>query len=88
MEQEYKEAINSGDKERIIIILQRKVQYFELYINDLNLLIQHLRKDIHKKERIMNLLTDTNNHLKKSLNNFSKQLDKQIFETNNNRYIR
>ena len=32
----------------------------------------------------MHLLTETNNELKRSLNNFSKQLDKKIFEINNN----
>ena len=84
LEKEYQEALNSGDKEKIIIILQRKVEYLEYNINDLNLLIKHLRNDIHKKEKIMHLLTETNNELKRSLNNFSKQLDKKIFEINNN----
>ena len=84
LEKEYQEALNSGDKEKIIIILQRKVEYLEYNINDLNLLIKHLRNDIHKKEKIMHLLTETNNELKSSLNNFSKQLDKKIFEINNN----
>ena len=83
LENEYQEALKSGDKDKIIIILQKKVVYYELNINDLNLLIQHLRNDIHKKERIMHLLTDTNNQLKNALNNFSKKLDKKIFEVNN-----
>jgi hypothetical protein len=88
LEQEYKEALNSGNKERIIIILQKKVEYFEFYINDLNLLIKHLKNDIHKKEKILNLLNNTNNDLKKSLNNFSKQLDKKIFNYNNNKTMK
>ena len=83
LENEYQEALKSGDKDKIIVILQKKVVYYELNINDLNLLIQHLRNDIHKKERIMHLLTDTNNQLKNALNNFSKKLDKKIFEVNN-----
>ena len=83
LEVEYQEALKSGDKDKIIIILQKKVVYYELNINDLNLLIKHLRNDIHKKERIMHLLTDTNNQLKNALNNFSKKLDKKIFEVNN-----
>ena len=83
LENEYQEALKSGDKDKIIIILQKKVVYYELNINDLNLIIQHLRNDIHKKERIMHLLTDTNNQLKNALNNFSKKLDKKIFEVNN-----
>ena len=83
LENEYQEALKSGDKDKIIIILQKKVVYYELNINDLNLLIQHLRNDIHKKERIMHLLTDTNNQLKNALNNFSKKLDKKIFEVKN-----
>ena len=83
LENEYQEALKSGDKDKIIVILQKKVVYYELNINDLNLLIQHLRNDIHKKERIMHLLTDTNNQLKNALNNFSKKLDKKIFEVKN-----
>jgi len=83
LEKEYQEALKSGDKDKIIVILQKKVVYYEFNINDLNLLIQHLRNDIHKKERIMHLLTDTNNQLKNALNNFSKKLDKKIFEVNN-----
>ena len=82
LDKEYQEALNSGDKDRIIIILQRKMEYYELYINNLNLLIQHLRNDIHKKEKIMHLLTDTNTQLKNALNNFSKQLDKKLIEVN------
>ena len=83
LEKEYQEALKSGDKDKIIVILQKKVVYYEFNINDLNLLIQHLRNDIHKKERIMHLLTDTNNQLKNALNNFSKKLDKKIFEVKN-----
>ena len=83
LEKEYQDALNSGDRDKIIIILQRKVEYYELYINNLNLLIQHLRNDIHKKEKIMHLLTDTNTQMKKALNNFSKQLDKKLIEVNN-----
>ena len=84
MEKEYQDALKSGDKDRIIIILQRKVEYLELNINDLNLLIQHLRNDIHKKEKIMHILTDTNTELKNSLNKFSKLLDKKIFDMDKN----
>ena len=83
LEKEYQDALNSGDRDKIIKILQRKVEYYELYINNLNLLIQHLRNDIHKKEKIMHLLTDTNTQMKKALNNFSKQLDKKLIEVNN-----
>ena len=50
----------------------------EFNINDLNLIIQHLCNDIHKKEDVLHLLTDTNVRLKKSLNAFSNKLDSTI----------
>ena len=77
---EYNDAMNSGDKDRIILVLQKKIEYLDLNINDLNLIIQHLRNDIHKKEKVLHLLTDTNTKLKKSLNAFSRQLDEKILE--------
>ena len=77
---EYDEAMKSGDKDRIILVLQKKIEFLDLNINDLNLIIQHLRRDIHKKENVMHLLTDTNTNLKISLNKFSKQLDEKILE--------
>ena len=80
LDKEYQEALNSGDKDRIIIILQRKMEYYELYINNLNLLIQHLRNDIHKKEKIMHLLTDTNTQLKNALNNYVKTYNYEVID--------
>ena len=74
--------MKSGDKNKIILILQKKIEYLELNINDLNLIIQHLRNDIHKKENVLHLLTDTNTQLKSSLDTFSKQLDEKILEIN------
>ena len=79
---EYNDAMKSGDKDRIILVLQRKIEFLDLNINDLNLIIQHLRRDIHKKENVMHLLTDANTNLKMSLNKFSKQLDEKILEAN------
>ena len=84
LEKEYQNTLNGGDKDKIIITLKKRIEYLELNINELNLLIQHLRNDIHKKEKIMHILTDTNNELKNSLNKFSKQLDEKIFDMNKN----
>ena len=75
---EYDEVMKSGDKDKIIIILQKKIEYLVFNINDLNLIIQHLCNDIHKKEDVLHLLTDTNVRLKKSLNAFSNKLDSTI----------
>ena len=79
---EFNSAMKSGDKDRIIIVLKRKIEILEYNLNDLNLIIQHLRKDIHNKENVLHLLTDTNTNLKISLNKFSKQLDEKILEAN------
>ena len=77
---EFNDAMKSGDKDRIILVLQKKIEYLEFNLNDLNLIIQHLRNDIHKKENVMHLLTDTNTNLQMSLNKFSKKLDEKILE--------
>ena len=77
---EYNEAMKSGDKDRIIIVLKKRIEYMELNINDLNLLIDHLRQDIHNKENVIHLLTQTNTTLRESLNSFSKRLDDKILE--------
>jgi len=79
---EYNEAMKSGDKDKIIIVLKKRIEYMELNINDLNLLIDHLRQDIHNKENVIHLLTETNNKLRQSLNSFSKKLDDKILESN------
>ena len=79
---EYNEAMKSGDKERIIIALKKRIEYMELNINDLNLLIDHLRQDIHNKENVIHILTETNTKLRQSLNTFSKKLDDKILLSN------
>ena len=79
---EYNEAMKSGDKDRIIIALKKRIEYMELNINDLNLLIDHLRQDIRNKENVIHLLTETNTNLRQSLNSFSKKLDDKILESN------
>jgi len=79
---EYNEAMKSGDKDRIIIVLKKRIEYMELNINDLNLLIDHLRQDIHNKENVIHILTETNTKLRQSLNSFSKKLDDKILLSN------
>jgi hypothetical protein len=79
---EYNEAMKSGDKDKIIIVLKKRIEYMELNINDLNLLIDHLRQDIHNKENVIHLLTETNTKLRQSLNSFSKKLDDKILLSN------
>ena len=78
----YNDAMNSGNKDRVISILKKRLDHYELSITELQMIIQHLRNDIHKKEKLMNLLTKTNTSLKKSLNDFSKQLDDKILAMN------
>ena len=75
---EYNEAMKSKDKDKILIVLKKRIEYMELNINDLNLLIDHLRQDIHNKENVIHILTETNTKLRQSLNSFSKKLDDQI----------
>ena len=74
----YKSAMTLGNSNDIIAILKEKICYLEKDGKYYSLLIEHLRQDIHKKERVISLLSNTNNDLKNSLNNFSMRLNKEI----------